>query len=95
MPKISMLMIRQRIAVIWKEVLSFPPISAGITISFERATALSPVTRNSLTMMVMAIHAESLAISTRRMRADITRNLSAMGSRIIPNFVICPVFLAR
>ena len=36
-------------------VFTFPPSSAAITISFESATTLSPVTKNSLTMMMIAL----------------------------------------
>ena len=54
--KILLLRIRQRIATICVVVLILPPSSAAITISFESATTLSPVTRNSLAMMVIAIY---------------------------------------
>ncbi len=87
--------IRHITAVICAPTLSLPPISAFITMSFASATPRSAVIRNSLTVMMTAGSTESLPMSTSRNRAEITRNLSAIGSMMIPKVVICPFLRAR
>ncbi len=78
----------------WVIIFIFPPVSAGIIIFFDKAAILKPVTINSLAIITIAIHASIRAVSTRTIRADIIKSLSAMGSRSTPNFVTCFDFLA-
>jgi hypothetical protein len=62
--------------------------------SFDNATILRPVTINSRAIIIMAIQAGIVSVSTSNIKAEITSSLSAMGSSSMPSFVTCPVFLA-
>ena len=77
------------IASICVTVFIFPHFDAAITFPpFSIATNLYPETINSLASTIIAIHDGILFISTNKISADITKILSANGSKNLPNVVI-------
>ena len=81
-------------AAIWKQVLTLPPLEAGITTPLAAATKRNPVTINSLVMMTITIQAGSLPSSIRASIAAITKTLSAKESMKMPKVVTILYFLA-
>src|SRR5690625_7951810 len=76
------------IAKIWVTVFNFPILLAANTIPSPAATNLSPVTANSRLIIIITIHAGASPISTSKINAAETSNLSAKGSKNFPKFEI-------
>jgi len=66
-----------------------------MVIPLEDASALNPVTAISLPMIMTTIHAETIPSSTRQIKAEVMRSLSAIGSKSWPKTVICFFLLAQ
>ena len=79
---------------IWQTVLILPQKFAAMTICFSAATKRKPLIINSLEIMAMTIHAGIRFNSTRQIKAEQTRSLSARGSINFPKSVTRLYFLA-
>ncbi len=66
-----------------------------MVIPLEDASALNPVTAISLPMIMTTIHAETIPSSTRQIKTEVMRSLSAIGSKSWPKTVICFFLLAQ
>ena len=77
-----------------KAVFNFPDIPAGITTPSPLAISLKPDTINSLEAIIIKGTQFIKPTSVKQANADITRTLSASGSKNFPKFVTRLFFLA-
>src|SRR5680860_1793006 len=75
-------------ATIWLAVFAFPHLLAGMITFSAAATMRRPDTANSLAIITIATHADTLPRSTKATSAAEIRSLSAKGSRNVPSTVV-------
>ena len=78
---------KRPIAIVCRSVLSLPPFEAGST-TLRTMSSRSTVIPNSRTRMTIGIHHGSAPMRARPMRAAAMRDLSAIGSAILPKSVM-------
>ena len=87
-PKLNLSKNAKIIANICVTVFIFPQIDAAITFPpFSTAINLYPETMNSLASTIIGIHDGIFPYSTKIINAEITKILSASGSKNFPNVV--------
>ena len=81
---------------IWLKVLIFPGIAAARTVPpVSTSRRRKPVTANSRQMITAAIQAGTIFNSIIMIKADMTNNLSAIGSANLPKLLTTFHFRAR